>query len=81
MTPERVLMVSYDEFSEQHLRPDALEYANAARDALQGIDPAGLTETDRLLYAVAAGVLSLAVSADRLDDRGAEIRTALDSKL
>lgn len=37
-------MASYDELSGQRLRPDALEYANAARDVLQGIDPAGLAD-------------------------------------
>lgn len=74
-------MVSYDEFPGRYRPPDALEYANAARDALKGIDPSGLTDTDRLLYALAAGILSLASSAYDLDSKAAEIKTALESRL
>lgn len=75
-------MASYDDIPglPRH-PPDALDYANAARDALKGIDPAGLADTDRFLYAVAAGILSLASNADRLDDRVAEVNTTPESKL
>lgn len=40
--------------------PSAIDYANAAHDVLQGIDPKTLTGTDLLLYAIAAGLLSAA---------------------
>lgn len=50
-----------------HMPPSALDYANAAHSALNGVDPATLTETDRLLYALAAAALSIASSATGLD--------------
>lgn len=75
-------MASYDDIPglPRH-PPGALDYANAARDALKGLDPATLDDTGRLLYAIAAGVLSLASSTHYLDNSVGKVNTTLDAKL
>ncbi|MCM3921555.1 hypothetical protein ND748_07735 [Frankia sp. AiPs1] len=61
--------------------PDALEYANAARDAIKGVEVEALEGRDRLLYAIAASLLSLASSAYDLDGNAGKVVTTLRDKL
>jgi len=64
-----------------HRPPAALAYAKAGEAALRGVDPEPLEGTDRLLYSIAASLVSLTSSGYDLGDYLSGIKATLDSKL
>jgi len=57
--------------------PGALTYAKSAAKALAGIDPGALEPQDRLLYSIAASLVSLASSGNGLGNDVYRLRSAL----